>query len=438
MNAADTLVDVYKTARDYTLATSIDCFYIPIQTNIPETVDRLHNSEEIPSVQDSCCRFCGNMEENCGLYTHCRETHQFAGYQSERFGGKYHYFCQMSLLHWASPIIRNGMLHGALICGPARIFETDDFYLDECRKKFSLSKQQVAFVSDELESVPVISTERANSLSDMLFLLSLSLSDNDARTFFADRQAFEQQSRIGEYLQYLKTMEGDKRSDFYYPIEKEKQLLKHATAGNKKEAELLLDEILGTVLYTTGVRVEMVKSRILELSVLLSRAAVEGGADVEQIFGLNYHYLIQIRKLDTIEELTKWTLQIMDRFIDLVFNLRDVQHTHKILQVIKFIKQHFQEKITLLDAADSVNLSPSYLSKLFKLEMRATFSEYLNEIRIEEAKKLLLSTDLHLGDVGFECGFEDQSYFTKVFKKSVGIAPSRYRNTGGRIVRKDS
>ncbi|NQT57854.1 MAG: AraC family transcriptional regulator [Bacteroidetes bacterium] len=443
MKTTDTLANVQKAAHDYTLATSIDCFYIPIhgknsdqiQANDQESVIILAGTCETDGGQDLCCRFCGRIEKRCGLHTQCKETHQFAGYQSERFGGKYHYFCQLSLLHWASPIIRGGMLQGALISGPARIFETDDFYFDECGKKFSLDKQQVEIVAEELEGVPVISTARANSLSDILFLLSLSLSDNDARTFFADRQAFEQQSRIGEYLQYLKTMEGDKRSDFYYPMEKEKQLLKYATAGNKKEAELLLDEILGTVLYTTGVRVDMVKSRILELSVLLSRAAVEGGADVEQIFGLNYHYLIQIRELDTIEELTQWTLRIMDRFIDLVFNLRDVQHTHKILQAIRYVKQHFQEKISLQNTADSVHLSPSYFSKLFKLEMRTTFSEYLNDFRIEEAKKLLLSTELHLGDVGFECGFEDQSYFTKVFKKSVGIAPSRYRNTGGRVVR---
>jgi two-component system, response regulator YesN len=421
------LEDVRKAARDYNLATSIDSFYIPIQEKEAEQVQE--------SELSLGCRFCSRIEKSCGLNTQCKETHQFAGYQSERFGGKYHYFCQLSLLHWASPIILDGMLQGALISGPVRIFETDDFYLDECRKKFSLDSDQIKIVSHELEDIPVISTKRATSLSDILFLISLSLSDNDARAFFADKQAFEQQSRIGEYLQYLKTMEGDKRSDFSYPIEKEKQLLKYATAGNKKEAETLLDEILGTVLFTTGVHIDMVKSRILELSVLLSRAAVEGGADVEQIFGLNYHYLIQIRKLDTIEELTQWTLQIMDRFIDLVFNLRDVQHTHKILQAIRYVGQHFQEKISLQDTAESVHLSPSYFSKLFKVEMRITFTEYLNDIRIEEAKKLLLSTEMHLGDVGYSCGFEDQSYFTKVFKKSVGIAPSRYRNTGGRIVR---
>lgn len=439
MKSIGSLADVKKAARDYTLATNIDSFYIPINEKNSELIFEDGQISENVSAgspeREVYCKFCSNIEKLCGLNTRCKETHQFAGYQSERFGGKYLYFCQLSLLHWASPIIRNGMLRGALVSGPVRIFETDDFYLEECGKKFSLDQQQVKIIGNELDTVPVISTEKANSLSDILFLISLSLSDNDARTFFADRQAFEQQSRISEYLHYLKTMEGDKRSDFYYPIEKEKQLLKYATAGNKKEAELLLNEILGTVLYTTGVHIDMVKSRILELAVLLSRAAVEGGADVEQIFGLNYHYLTQIRKLNTIEKLTQWTLQIMDRFIDLVFNLRDVQHTQKILQAIRYVKQHFQEKISLQDTAESVHLSPSYFSKLFKLEMSTTFSEYLNEIRIEEAKKLLLSTEQSLGDVGFECGFEDQSYFTKVFKKSVGIAPSRYRNTGGRMIR---
>ncbi|MBL7006238.1 MAG: helix-turn-helix transcriptional regulator [Spirochaetia bacterium] len=143
--------------------------------------------------------------------------------------------------------------------------------------------------------------------------------------------------------------------------------------------------------------------------------------------------MIQIRQLETLEDLTKWALNIMDRFVDLVFTLRNVQHTHTVLQVIRYVKQNFSEKVTLAEAAGRVHLSPSYLSKLFKQEMGKPFSEYLNTVRIDEARRMLLHTDSPLGDVAYVCGFEDQSYFTKVFRKVTGTAPSRYRETSGRI-----
>ncbi len=417
---------IARAAEDYHASTEIPCSFVALAGDGSRAV-----GSQLPEYS---CEFCSTVEKHCSLAVSCPDTHRFAAYQAERFGGTYHYFCRFSLLHWAAPVILDGMLQGALICGPVLIMEPDELFFEECRVKNSLNAAGLQHFRRQLGSVKRIEPARANSLSNLLFMVALSLSDNDARTFFSDRHAFEQQSRIGEYLQHIKTMEGDKRSDFNYPIEKEKQLLKYATAGNKGEAEKLLDEILGFVLYSTGTHIDMVKSRILELAVLLSRAAVEGGADVEQIFGLNYHYLIRIRELETIEELTKWTLQIMERFIDLVFNLRNVQHTHKVLQAMRYVKHHYSERISLHGVSEAVQLSPSYLSRLFKAEMGVPFTEYLSGIRIEEARKLLLGSRMSLGDVAYACGFEDQSYFTKVFKKMVGIAPSRYREQDGRML----
>lgn len=442
MKQQDFLPDRIKAAADYTLATGIDCWYIPLtsETNSVPTQSDVHAEKLFRNSSDgqpSCCTFCSAVEKSCGIVNTCLETHKYAAYQAERFGGKYLYFCRMSLLHWASPIIEDGMLAGALVGGPVMIFEADDLYLEECRRKYQLDIPRMQAVLESLDSVPEVSTERANSLADMLFLVAMSLSDNDAGTFFSDRIAFEQESRIGEYLHMLKSMEGDKRSDMEYPLEKEKQLMHFVAVGSKREAEKLLEEILGTVLYATGVRLDLVKSRILELAVLLSRAAVEGGADVEQIFGLNYHYLTRIRELETLAELTQWLGRIMNRFVDLVFDLRSVRHTQKIIQAIRLAAGQFREKLTLADVAEMVQLSPSYFSRLFKQEMGTSFSEYLADLRLGEAKKLLLSTSQNMGEIGFACGFEDQSYFTKVFKKKFGITPNRYRETGGRYVQPD-
>ncbi|MGI6777080.1 MAG: helix-turn-helix transcriptional regulator [Acetivibrionales bacterium] len=166
---------------------------------------------------------------------------------------------------------------------------------------------------------------------------------------------------------------------------------------------------------------------------MLSRAALEGGADVEQIFGLNYKYLSEIHSFSTVEELTYWLSKIMVRFTDCVFNLTDVKHVDVIYKAIDYVKRNYMKKITLEEVASQVYLSPSYFSKIFKEEMKINFNTYLNQIRIEMSKKLLLDDSIVLVDVSNLVGYEDQSYFSKVFKKMTGVSPGKYRESRGQI-----
>ena len=74
-----------------------------------------------------------------------------------------------------------------------------------------------------------------------------------------------------------------------------------------------------------------------------------------------------------------------------------------------------------------VYLSPSYLSRIFKKETGYTINEYLIQVRIEKAKRLLHRKDLRVTDVADAVGFDDQSYFTKVFRRMVGTTPLKYK-----------
>jgi two-component system response regulator YesN len=228
-------------------------------------------------------------------------------------------------------------------------------------------------------------------------------------------------------------MGGDDSNLESYPIEKERELLSLIALGDKAGAQKVLNEIFGHIFFSTGGNFEVVKARVLELIVLLSRAALEGGADVEQIFGLNYKYLNEIHDFKTIEELTYWLSKIMARFTDLVFNLTDIKHVDVIYKAIDYIKRNYMKKITLEEVASYVYLSPSYFSKIFKEEMKVNFNTYLNYVRIETSKKLLLDDSIVLVDLSNLVGFEDQSYFSKVFKKMTGVSPGKYRESRGQI-----
>lgn len=85
------------------------------------------------------------------------------------------------------------------------------------------------------------------------------------------------------------------------------------------------------------------------------------------------------------------------------------------------------EDISLTALSEEFHLHPQYISQLFKNEIGVNFLAYLTNIRMERAKKLLLSTSLSITEIAERSGYWDYRVFTKVFKKSEGITPSQYR-----------
>lgn len=110
--------------------------------------------------------------------------------------------------------------------------------------------------------------------------------------------------------------------------------------------------------------------------------------------------------------------------LELEGRLHESDMTFKIKQ---YVRSHYREKITLQSLADHVFLSPAYLSSMFKQETGDSLFGYINRVRVEASKPLLAETDRTILDVAQECGFSDQSYFTKVFRDLAGVSPGKYR-----------
>lgn len=103
------------------------------------------------------------------------------------------------------------------------------------------------------------------------------------------------------------------------------------------------------------------------------------------------------------------------------------QEERTINGLTRYMQEHLSEEITLSVLAEEFHLNAQYISQLFKNEIGVGFLAYLTNIRLEKAKKLLLSTALPIADVAEQSGYGDYRVFTKVFKKAEGITPSQYR-----------
>lgn len=98
-----------------------------------------------------------------------------------------------------------------------------------------------------------------------------------------------------------------------------------------------------------------------------------------------------------------------------------------IRQAINYIDQNFSKPLKLEDVAAVVFLSPHYFSDLFAKELQMTFSDYLQKIRLNEAKRLLIHTNMNIAEIANTVGYIDSRYFSKLFKKQIGIMPKEYR-----------
>ncbi|MDR3240131.1 MAG: PocR ligand-binding domain-containing protein [Clostridiales bacterium] len=375
------------------------------------------------------CELCrmtfGDANQDCSM------SMRYGSYQAERFGGRYIYFCWKGFTHFASAVYFGGIQEYTLVGGPILMIDREEFFQEEILAKWYRDQNESYGVLkkdlwEALALVPYFSTEKVHSLSEMLYVCAEHLGETNTRR--SDQYEHQKlQGIISDYIMRIKNI----AEPGCYPLQKEQKLLDAVSQGDIATAKALLNELLGSIFFYSGFRFDMIRSRILELIVLLSRAAVKGGADAEMIFGLNYVYIHEIDNFQTIEDLTYWLSMIMSRFTDNVFHFAGVKHSDIIYKATAYIKTHYMDKITLDEVASAVYLSPPYFSKVFKEEVKCTFNFYLNKIRIEQSERLLLNQHISLADISNLVGYEDQSYFSKVFKKLTGLSPLKYRQARG-------
>ena len=332
----------------------------------------------------------------------------YGGYQSKRFAGRYVFLSPSGLAYCASmPQTDTTGNALAVLAGPFLMTDYDEYLEIDVCGRHTVSPEDVHAIRESLSAIPIKSPTEARAISEQLFVCA---NYHTGPRFPA---------QVAPTLGY-----GTAKP---YPMEKEDELLNAISIGDIQTASALLNDILGQVLFHSDGDMDMLRLRVVELTVLLSRASLKGGTNIDAILGLNYSYLREIDALKSTEDIILWLHGVTRRFAQHVFDYADPKYVDVIHKAIVFIKQNYADKITLQDVADHVFLSPSYFSKLFKDEVGQTPSSFITAVRIDISKKLLRDGSVRIIDIAAMCGFESQSYFSQVFKKAEGCAPGHYR-----------
>jgi two-component system response regulator YesN len=211
-----------------------------------------------------------------------------------------------------------------------------------------------------------------------------------------------------------------------YPIELEKEIFSELKAGHRDECRRANEQFFGWMLEQYGEQDTNVRLKILEFILFAEQEAYLSG-------GMTYHFTGRTDYLPTVSgaeknsDLKTWYLEKMDTACKNVV-VKKEEHTNQIIAKSKeYINENYGKDISLDELSRKLDVSPYYFSKLFKEETGENFIEYLNTTRIEQAKNRLRNPEMSMKEIGYEVGYSDPNYFSRIFKKYVGVTPTEFR-----------
>lgn len=162
---------------------------------------------------------------------------------------------------------------------------------------------------------------------------------------------------------------------------------------------------------------------------MISRYCVHNGMEQEKAYGLSDFYILKMDKSVTISEISALhDTMCLDYCTQMQTVMKQQILSKPIVLCIDYIYSHLHYRVTLKDLAQYLNLSESYLSKLFKKEMGITVSSYILNLKIDKAKNLLQYSEYSISDISNYLAFSSESHFIQAFQKSAGVTPHKYRS----------
>jgi len=369
--------------------------------------------------------YCAILKKKVFDKSECFRLHMKAGKTAQVLGEAYIFSCQANLNHIAFPLINSGELLGSVIIGPFLMDQPDSTLVSDLAERYRLPATLSLELYDELKTLVILSPAKVNELKKLIDHVLSPLLPGERALLLENQQKMSQQARLNETIQVFKEQKFDSSLASFY--KKEQDLLSRVRSGTVTEVKALLNDLIGYVLFSEGGQLESVRVRSIELTTLLSRVAIDGGAQTGNVFYLSSQFILKLYQQQTLEDICLLMQEVLESFMNAMFNETDKGNLY-IRKALRFMQDNYGEHLELAKVAEYVGLSPSYFSALFNQIVGVSFREQLCRIRVEESKRLLLQKDYSLVDIALAMGFPDQSYYCKVFKRIVGVTPGKYRS----------
>jgi two-component system, response regulator YesN len=217
-------------------------------------------------------------------------------------------------------------------------------------------------------------------------------------------------------------------NNYYYPLKFEERLLDNLRSQPEENIQMILDDLIKDLINRDNLNssnIFQVFNQLIGNTVI--KYLLEKNIDIHDIFHANFDIYYELSTRETIQEIKDWLLDVYLRVKEYYDGVRC--STKKNLDsIIEYIANNYKRDIGINDISDAVGLSYSHVRKIFKDELGENIMDYINIMRIKDAKLLLINTDLSIKNIAVNLGYNNDQSFTRFFKKYKGMTPGEYRN----------
>ncbi|WP_309120642.1 response regulator [Paenibacillus sp.] len=217
---------------------------------------------------------------------------------------------------------------------------------------------------------------------------------------------------------------------FTLGLGEERELQLALERGDEAKTRSLLRGIFEAI-RSRGATVQSIQLTVGELVSLAEKVWRKSGGKEATFYEGAYLTRSDLSRADRLDDIRNWTLSLFDALLGkLPRDLSDEGDSAYVKAAKSFVRRHYRDNVSLEHAAEHAGITASYLSRLFKQQAGVNFTEYLNQVRIEQAKQLIRDGQgtVKMKQIYKDVGFSSYNYFFKVFKDIVGMTPNSYAN----------
>ncbi len=370
------------------------------------------------------CPVCSRLSPSPKQARICSDYQRTAVEESFRWGEPYISACPFGLVTFAVPISRDRKLRGGLVSGFSILPQMERDILEEVTR--SIRRFHLRSNLSRGGKIPfrVVASETLRKDAQILFELIGKYDATDVELIHESRERSIQQFTIANFLEDAREGKQDLVASL---VRMQHEIIDKVVLGDLSGSREIINRFLGAILLETGMNFNRLKVRLLELIVIISRAAIEKGISADGLLGPRYSYLTDINAAAGFDDLFWKVTKVLENFTTTVSEEMGRKAWAHMTRMRDYVQKNFTGKVAAAEVAAAAGLSVSRALHLFRRESGMSLSAFVARCRIDYAKYLLSNTTRSIAAIASDCGFFDQSHFSKTFAALEGMPPLRYR-----------
>lgn len=235
---------------------------------------------------------------------------------------------------------------------------------------------------------------------------------------------------IGEVIHYDSIKTTNRNYYYYYPLEIEQKLINHIKVGDFEESKSILNNIFKKNFSDMPPTIQIARCLIFNMISTMIKTVDEISTIYSSSFFNDTELIDKLFECETIADMEMQLVDILKQTCEYIESEKKSGSQQLSEEIINYVKNNYNDvNLNISLIAQEFNMTPNYLSRLFKEYKNESLLDYINRIRVNKAKELLKNTDLNVGEVALDVGYVNSNALIRAFKKYEGITPGKFRDS---------